>query len=111
MLVAAARLSLHNSMANIPDAEVYLGKLDDLPTPIATINRCVVHPDYRKRGLATTLDCVRIGAARDVGCPAVLCSVSDGRRLSQLLAIGFRAICEGSPYQSGPLTGSRPTIW
>src|SRR5207245_876274 len=67
--VAAARMSVHQQLEGVPDAEVYKGVFaEKLPAPIASFNRLVVHPEFRGRGLPTALDLVRIQAASASGC-------------------------------------------
>jgi GNAT superfamily N-acetyltransferase len=57
-LVAAARLSLHNRVEDVPDFEFFPTgfAIAIPPPPIASINRLVVHPAHRRQGIATLLD-------------------------------------------------------
>lgn len=66
--IAAARLSFHHSIEDLPDAEILAGICRTLPTPIASLNRLVVHPDYRRRGYGTRLDKIRLEAAEQCKC-------------------------------------------
>jgi hypothetical protein len=45
--IAAARLSMHTKIAELPDAEIYSGVSFDFAIPIGAISRCVVQPDFR----------------------------------------------------------------
>lgn len=99
-LVASGRLSLHESIHDVPDAEVYVGVIDSgLAGPIASINRLVVAPAYRRRGIARLLDLTRVQAAQKLGCRYVVgSSPTDERRLNQLCEIGFSDLGPGQSY-------------
>lgn len=101
--VAAARLSIHADPSEMAEAEVYLGKIGDVPPPIATLNRCVVHPSHRHKGLATLLDKTRIAYARQSVCRTILCTALTPQRLQQLQALGLRGVAESAPYRD-PIT-------
>ena len=58
MPVAAARLSVHASLAEVPDAESYADVFTQPPpAPIASLNRLVVHPSARGAGLSNPVGC------------------------------------------------------
>lgn len=102
-VVAAARLSIHELITDVPDPEGYRGVIDSLPAPIGSMNRCVVHPDFRGRGLSKLLDQVRIEAARKLGCKNLVVSATDQKRAAALTAQGFK-FCgtgPGIPYGIG----------
>jgi hypothetical protein len=61
-IMAAARMCIHDRQEDTPDAPAFLEI--QLSTPIATINRLVVHDSARNRGIASTLDLCRIDASR-----------------------------------------------
>jgi N-acetylglutamate synthase-like GNAT family acetyltransferase len=103
--IAAARLSMHATIDDVPDAEVYAGMALDLPGPIASISRCVVHPDFRGRGLSDLLDAARLAAARQSGCRSVLALTYDVRRQAKLEGHGFRFVGTGQPPRGGPMKG------
>lgn len=69
-IVAAARMCVHNQQEDTPDFPAC--SQVRLPTPIATINRLVVHESARKLGLAMMLDKCRIEAARNDGAKCVV---------------------------------------
>ena len=91
-LAAAARMSVHNSIGEVPEAEIYLGLItDSLPKPIASINRLVVSPDHRRRGYARLLDCARIAAAEKSGYGCIVAETPSGAgRVRALLSHGFK---------------------
>jgi GNAT superfamily N-acetyltransferase len=95
--VAAIRLTLHDSAADLPAASAFNGLLPaDLKPPLASYNRLVVHPEYRGRGLAKVLDLVCIDAARHAGATALLGltgNVPGNRsRIPAMQALGFQVL-------------------
>jgi GNAT superfamily N-acetyltransferase len=94
-LVAAARLTIHENLTEVPDAHLFTG-LPDIAVafPLGYITRLVVHPDYRTRGVAMQMDRERITAAKSAGCrsiAAVWNTLSGERRRNRLRSIGFRS--------------------
>jgi hypothetical protein len=59
-VVAAARLSFHDTLGDVPEHEMYEGL--DIPTPVASFNRLVILPVARGSGLARGMDEERLGA-------------------------------------------------
>ncbi len=106
--IAAARMSVHQRMDDIPDAEVYAGALPEaLEAPIASFNRLVVHPAHRGKGLSHVLDKVRMDAVvvEDVA-SIVVATPAGPKRLTALAALGFRPIGGPRPEPVGhPLEG------
>ena len=102
-VVGAARLSLHQLITDVPDPEGYHGVIDSLPAPIGSMNRCVVHPDFRGRGLSKLLDQDRIDVARKLGCKSLVVCATDKKRAAALIAEGFEFRGEGPgiPYGIG----------
>jgi GNAT superfamily N-acetyltransferase len=89
-LIAAARMSIHSALADVPDSVVYREAFAEAPVgPIASLNRLVVHPDHRRKGLGSALDRIRIEAACAAGCRMVVGYSSAERRIGQLVALGF----------------------
>ena len=107
ILAASARLSVHQRWEEVPDSEVYGGLFKSaLPSPVASMNRLVVSPRYRGRGLSTRLDHVRLDAARRAGCRCVLGHTHAGdKRLTQLESEGFRVLGTAKPNEHGFLKG------
>ncbi len=106
--VAAGRVSVHGALADIPDAECYEGVFaTPPPAPIASLNRLIVHPDWRGLGLPRALDAVRVLAAEQMGARCVVGatgSVSENRkRIEQLADSGFEVIGECRPFGEGVL--------
>ena len=104
-LAAAARLTVHAALADIPNAEVYAGVMsDDLPGPIGALARLFVLQRYAGRGLSRALDLARIEAARYAGCRCVIGATLDGKaRVREMQEIGFQVISRANRYTSGPL--------
>ena|ERR1700733_10230932 len=111
LLAAAARMSVHERRTEVPEAEIYLSLLDSVPTPICSLNRCVVHPDFRGRGLSSLLDSVRVVAAADAGCKSVIVAVDEPLRKRHLVSQGFRVLGEALPYSAGILKGVSNSIY
>jgi predicted GNAT family N-acyltransferase len=105
VLLASARLTTHSSLAEVPDAESYLGVFRDPPAaPIGSLNRLVVHPSARGRGLSKRLDLIRIEAAEKMGCRSVILSTASGpHRVHQLIGWGFEMAGYGPRFLKPPL--------
>jgi GNAT superfamily N-acetyltransferase len=103
--VAAARLTIHAQLCDLPDAYVCGDVLPALPSPIGSINRCVVDPEFQNRGLSRILDEVRISAAQRLGARCVVASVSQRHRARSLEKAGFKFVGGGLPYTHGFLKG------
>ena len=103
--VAAARLSLHHELAEVPDSECYAGIFSwPLETPIASLNRLVVHPSARGSGLGRQLDLIRLEAAERLGARVVILSTSSGhRRIAALVSLGFVFLGYGRKFKRPPL--------
>ena len=100
--VAAARMSVHERIEDVPDAEVYEGVFPEpLPAPSASFNRFVTHPEFRGRGFAGSLDEIRVRTAGALGCLSAICETHSGaKRLEQLARIGFREVGMANPYST-----------
>ena len=110
-VVAAARLSVHAEITDVPDAEGYHGVVDLLPPLIGSLNRCVVHPDFRGLGLSEVLDQARINAARKSVCRSLVVCADDDLRAAKLAAEGFEFRGEGPATLSGFLSGTRSLVF
>jgi polyketide synthase PksL len=98
--VAAARISVHQRLEEVPDALIYEGVFATPPaSPVASFNRLVVHPEHRGGGLSRKLDDVRLKAAISLGCRSIIVVSNVGSsRLGQLRGLGFRTIGTAGPY-------------
>ena len=97
-MVAAARMCIHRMQDESPDAPMFHER--QLPSPIATINRLVVHKTCRGLGIARQLDLCRIQTARESGAACVVISAFDWR-IKSVQALGFQLTeCrwDGSPF-------------
>jgi GNAT superfamily N-acetyltransferase len=106
--VAAARVTIHASLADAPDGEVYAAVTPaDAPAPIGAISRLVVCPQYAGRGLSRRLDDARIKFARQAGCKSVIGHTTAGpSRIAQLQALGFRCLHVADKQPPGALAGT-----
>jgi GNAT superfamily N-acetyltransferase len=104
-IVAAARLSIHDSLAEVPDAEIYDGVFSArLDGPIASLNRLVVAASHRGKGCSEALDRIRICHAQAQGCRHIIGGTYAGmKRIAQLGVLGFEVAGAARPYRSGPL--------
>jgi len=92
-LVGAARLCIHDQLAETPDAEMFLTA--DIRSPVASMNRLVVLRSHRGRGIGGHLDRVRIQRARDVGARTIVAApVNMNPRKLSLIALGFQVLSE-----------------
>lgn len=81
-LVAAIRLSMHERLADVPDAEEYLAVGLRLEGPIAAPARLVVAARARRYGLSAQLRDAWMQAAHGARCTFGVCQASpDGRRI------------------------------
>ncbi|NML64389.1 GNAT family N-acetyltransferase [Hymenobacter sp. RP-2-7] len=95
-VVAAARLSLHTSLADVPYAyllpaaahQPLAGQL------VASISRMVVDPRYRGHHFSAVLDQVRVAAALAAGATALTGATQLNFRRKALSDLGFRTLCE-----------------
>jgi GNAT superfamily N-acetyltransferase len=87
-LVGAARLCLHETLADAPDCDLFVGL--EIPAPIASINRLVALKSHRGRGIGNQLDQRRIQEARALGARTIIgtCVNAKSRRHA-LAAQGF----------------------
>lgn len=104
-IVAAARLTMHDRLADAPSAEIYQNVLPaDLAGPIAVMTRLVVARSHGGRGLSRLLDMARIDHARASGCRHVVGETFAGLpRLNAVVELGFSIVGPSGAYASGPL--------
>ncbi len=104
-IVAAARLTIHDRLADAPSAEIYEGVLPaDLAGPIAVMTRLVVARSHGGQGLSRLLDVARIDHARASGCRHILGETFAGLpRLNAVVELGFTIVGLSGAYASGPL--------
>lgn len=104
-IVAAARLTMHDRLADAPSAEIYEDVLPpDLAGPIAVMTRLVVARSHGGRGLSRLLDVARIDHARASGCRHVVGRTSAGKPRLEAAAIqGFAIVGPSGNHSCGPL--------
>jgi len=86
-MVAAARMCVHTNQEECPDAPAFTEIC--LPTPVATLNRLVVHPSFRNRGFGSELCHCRIEGAKTDGAKCVVGTYTD-QRVASLEKCGLR---------------------
>lgn len=87
-LVAAARLCIHLDRTDLPNHRWYCSLIANLPAPIASLNKLVVHPAHRGRGLSRRLAEARIAAARAAGAKSIVVEVVP-HRVKPMRELGF----------------------
>lgn len=101
-IVAAARMCIHDRLSYVPDfRSSHCYPL--IPSPIASLNRLVVHPSVRGNGIAAQLDVLRISEAIRSDCRSAVVfwsEVSGEKRKAALEYQGFRQTCYS--YSDGP---------
>jgi GNAT superfamily N-acetyltransferase len=87
-LVGAARLCLHETLAEAPDGDLFTGL--NIPAPVASMNRLVVIKSHRGHGIGKQLDQVRIQQGKASGARTIIVApvISPSRKRS-LEAQGF----------------------
>ncbi len=89
-IAASARLSIHHTIETIPwKNSIPPGAADFILTPVASMNRLTVHPDFRRRGLSKQLDLVRIQAAREEKVKTIIAEPTKSR-VSVIEKYGFK---------------------
>ena len=102
--VAAARLTVHATAADAPDATIYGEEILAMAGPVGSINRLVVAPEQAGTGLTRWLDEVRIAAARAAGCRFIIGATrASDRRIASARRLGFEVVGQARPYTQGPL--------
>lgn len=102
--IAAARLTVHASVRDVPRADIQDHAFpDEPPLPVAYLSRLVVDPAHRHQGLGTRLDEARITRARELGCGSVIARPVDDRRVRQLERLGFTIAGRCKPIETGPV--------
>ena len=87
-VVAAARLCIHADAGELPYQQGFSHLITDIPRPIASLNRMVVHPSMRRQGVTRPLTEARIAAARAKGARSMIVEAVPNR-LQPLLDLGF----------------------
>lgn len=101
-VIAAARLTFHDSMEDsYRDMQLWKRCGHVLPLPTCDLGRLVVRKDYCGRGLAQSLNEIRITAAREMGAKSIMVTASEAnvRLLSKL---GFVKIGETVKFDDRP---------
>lgn len=93
-VIAAARLSLHAKLQDGPFGGHFQNKFRAAPGPYAVFSRLVVTPPFRNRGVAATLDNMRMTRARTAGATHAFAATSNPSRFASLARLGFKKISE-----------------
>ncbi|MEL4896308.1 GNAT family N-acetyltransferase [Crocosphaera sp. Alani8] len=90
-LIASARLSIHNNIADLPDFNEIQGLITELPKPIAMMSRLVVSPTYQRLGISQKIDLARLQKAKQMGIQSLVLQVPHYRRKS-IEKLGFKCL-------------------
>jgi GNAT superfamily N-acetyltransferase len=105
LIVAAARLCIHHDARDLPDFDAFHHLIANIPAPFASLNRLVVHPSMRRRGLSRALTNVRIDAARSQGAKTIIVEAAPDRvpglREFGFVELGYSAAL---PWELVPFT-------
>lgn len=104
-IVAAARMCIHHDACELPYCDGFGHLVADLPAPIASLNRMVVHPSVRRQGLTEPLTLARIAMAKRSGVRTIIVEAAPNR-VSPLRDLGFVALGRslGQPSDRVPFT-------
>ncbi|MGE0046392.1 MAG: GNAT family N-acetyltransferase, partial [Hyphomonadaceae bacterium] len=88
-IVAAARLTFHESLSAAPYGELFGETAPDAKAPFAAFGRLIVHPSYEGQGLASRLDRARRRIAIAHGSRTMVAVTSNPKRITALSRCGF----------------------
>lgn len=97
-IVAAARVTLHTTLSDIPDFSLYGEVKNKFRYPMASFNRLVVKKEYRNRGFAGMLIRARLAYAKS-NASGVVC-IGHGSQGERLKRFGFSGHGIAEKYNS-----------
>lgn len=106
-IVAAARLTLCESIRELPYQSMFKWSLDKIPStsPFLFYSRLVIHPAYRKRGLRQQFDEIRLRKQMDMDVSFGLVTINRKRQV-QLAQYGFKFLADAfASDEESPFTG------
>jgi len=92
VVVAAARICIHQALDQVPDAQLFIDTGISAEPPIACFNRLVIAPSERGKGVSGKLDSVRIDEAVRLGCKFAVAWTHNPKRIKPVQDLGFRLI-------------------
>ncbi len=101
--VASGRMTTHGSTDTLPDSTFYDGINLECSAPIASLNRLVVSPEYRRLGIGERLVSIRTEMAWQRGARTVIVDCAE-ERIGSLTKLGFTMVRE-------PLYGVKYTMY
>lgn len=90
-LVGAARLTFHDSIDSLQDAEYYTPFIEHIPAPIASVTKVVVDPLYQGRGIGSFLHALCIEHAERASAACIACDVRE-EKTAIVKRLGYKQI-------------------
>ena len=87
-IVAAARLTFHDSLDDLPHSREFSPYNLAIDLPYCFMSRLVVRKEFRGQGLARKLDCLRLREAKQRGAKAAI-MLPTPYRVQAVLKLGF----------------------
>jgi len=88
--VASARVTVHDTIEASVDGYIWLQNGLPLPEPVSNISKLVVAKEFRRFGLASVLNEIRIKEAKEMGAKCVTSTASDINSGILVSKYGFR---------------------
>jgi predicted GNAT family N-acyltransferase len=92
-LVACGRVSFHQCAAGLPDRDSFSQIPNGFAYPCCIMNRLVVDPRCRGKGLSTVIVDARMDISRQLGASEVWVE-AQSNRLTELQRHGFETVCQ-----------------
>ncbi len=89
-IIASCRLSFHDAIDDVPLSQIMKPYADKSTSLYSSINRLVIHPDHRCKGISMILDLMRVYSAKHNGSTQLFADAIGEKRAESLKKIGFK---------------------